>query len=187
MNLKKSGIGVLAALSSFLAACTSTAGASPTGLDIWKSVLWFGTLGFLGYSADGAMVGFMRIAVFILVFALLYEGSRFLGFLGRNSRIAIALILSLISVIFIPGNVLAGIGAAYGTLVAFILLGSVVLGMGWLYFSIPTTGAGYRLIRVAVLLVLLFILISVKQHATGLLIPSIGGISLPGIAGISLP
>jgi hypothetical protein len=183
MNLKKSGIGVLAALSSFLAACTSTAGSSPTlGIDIWKQVLWFGTLGFLGYTAEGPMVGFMRIAVLILVFALLYEGSRFLNFLGRNSRIVIALILSIISVVFIPGNVLAGIGAAYGTLVAFILLGSVIAGMGWAYMSIPSTSMGYRLLRIALLLVLLFILISVKQHATGLLGPVVGG-----IGGISLP
>ncbi|NQV90846.1 hypothetical protein HQ489_00050 [Candidatus Woesearchaeota archaeon] len=168
MDLKKSGIGVLAALTGFLTACTNTA--QPfSGIGLWNKVLWFGTLGFLGYSAEGPMVGFMRIAVFILVFTLFFEGSRFLGFLGRNSRIVIALILSLISVIFIPGNVLAGIGAAYGTLVALVLLGSVILGMGWGYMSIPTTSIGYRLLRVALLLVLLFILISVKQHASGLL------------------
>ena len=168
MNLKKSGIGVLAGLTSLLVACTSTS-TPVSGIDIWNKVLWFGTLGFLGYSVEGPMVGFMRIAVFILVFALMFEGSRFLGFLGRNSRIVITLILSLISVIFIPGNVLAGIGAAYGTLVAFILLGSVIVGIGALYINIPTTSLGYRLLRLAVLVVLLFILISVKQHASGLL------------------
>jgi hypothetical protein len=169
MNLKKSGIGVLAALSSFLAACTSTAGPTSAS-DIWNNILFIGSLGFLTNSiTDGPMVGFMRIAIFILVFTLLYEGSRFLDFLGRNSRIVIALILSLISVIFIPGNILAGIGAAYGTLVAFVLLGSVILGIGWAYMSIPATSLGYRLIRIAILVILLLILISVKQHASGLL------------------
>ena len=156
-------------MSSFLAACTSTAGSASSGITIWNKILWFGTLGFLGYSAEGPMVGFMRIAVFILVFALLFEGSRFLNFMSRNGRIVIALILAIISVVFIPGNVLAGIGAAYGTLVALVLLGSVILGMGWAYMQIPTTSLGYRLIRIAVLLVLLFILISVKQPASGLL------------------
>ena len=163
----KKGVVVtfLISLLSLLTACTATG--LPSGIEIWNKILWFGSLGWLGHT-DNPMAGFMRIMIFILVFAILYELANLTGFLGRNVAITIALVISLISAVFIPGSVLAGIGAAYGTIVALFLIGLPVVGGLYGFFRIPTTTRFHRFMRLVVLLILLAVLIAVKNHAVAL-------------------
>lgn len=179
MEWKKSGVGAfLLSLAAFLASCTPT-GAFPSLMDIWLKILWFATLGWLGYYQEGPMVGFMRILVVILVFAILYELATLTGFLSRNIAITIALILALMSGIFIPGSVFAGIGAAYATIVSLFLIGVPVLGGLYAFMRIPTTSRVYRFFRIVILLVLLMVLIAVKSHASDLL--AVGSASVASV------
>lgn len=152
----------LLVLSFFLLACTDQSG-SITIKPIWDKIITVGQLHFLG-SSDNALIGFMRILVAILVFALLFEGGRLLP-LGRNAVIAVAAILAIMSAVFIPGNILAGIGGAYATVVAFVLIGIPIAGGGYALIAIPGTSRGWIALRIAVILLLLWILISVKTHA----------------------
>ncbi len=173
MEWKKAGaLVILLLLSLFLFSCgetnSGTASSDFTRVDFQNWIKDIGGLGFLGVTKDNAFVSFMRILVGILVFTLLFEASRFLPF-NPNARVAIAIIIALISVIFIPGTILAGIGAAYGTLVSFLLIGVPVVAGLYAFFMIPTTNWYLILIRIILLGILLWILLAVKKYATALI------------------
>ncbi len=169
MNWKRVGvIGLVLLFSLFIVSCTAEAG--PSLGDIWNKLLWFGSLGFLGENEFG-LVGFMRILLVVLVFALLYEGSRVAG-LSQNIGIVVSAILAIISVIFIPNAVLVGIGAAYATIVSIVFIGVPVVGGLLVFRTIPGNTRGEVIIRIIILLILLMILISAKSHATDLLLGS---------------
>lgn len=166
MRCKKFAIIGILLIFLFVVSCTPNAG--PSGEEIWEKILWFGTLGFLGSTEDG-LVSFMRILVFILVFALFFLGASMVPGLGRNTAIVIAAVLAIISVIFIPSSVLIGIGAAYATLTAVVLIGAPIVGGLALFRMIPGETRGGIAIRCIVLLVLLAVLIAVKYHSLGLM------------------
>lgn len=155
--------GFLLLLNMFLVSCQQ---AGVSGSDIFNKILWFGSLGFLGASGN-PMDGFMRILVIILVFAIFYELAGLLQ-LTSSIRTTISLILAVMSGVFIPTTVLAGIGAAYGTLVALFLIGLPVIGGLYAIYRIPGTRRFYIFLRIVIILILLAILISVKVHALDL-------------------
>ncbi len=160
--------GFLLLASLFLVSCQQ---AGISGSSIYNKILWFGSLGFLGASGN-PMSGFMRILVTILVFAIFYElGGIPIGggpLLTPSIRTTISLILAIISGVFIPTSVLAGIGAAYGTLVALFLIGLPVVGGLYAIHRIPNTYRFYIFLRIVIIIILLAILISVKIHALDL-------------------
>jgi len=164
---KRALIIVFLILSTFLlASCASQSPGEGINKTI-QNIIAIGQLKFLGVDSENMLTGFMRVLIFILVFALLFEGSRLIG-LSRNIGITIAIVLSIISVIFIPGSVLAGIGAAYGTLVAFILIGiPVVIGL-WALYAIPATSRWQVSLKIVIILILIWILMAIKGHATDL-------------------
>lgn len=159
MRCKK--LVVIGILLVFLLVASCTPETGPSGEEIWEKILWFGTLGFLG-DYDGGMVGFMRILIFILVFGLIYTASGAVPGLNRNVAIVVSLILSIMSVLFIPNSILIGVGAAYATIVSVILIGAPIVGGYLLFRAIPEE---HRLARITVLLLLLLVLIAVKYNA----------------------
>ncbi|MBS3139801.1 hypothetical protein J4479_02250, partial [Candidatus Woesearchaeota archaeon] len=104
----------------FLTACQSSSTNFPSFTDIWGRILGIASLGFLNTAANAE--AFMRLMVFILVFAVFYEASRLTQF-QPNIRAVISLVLAIISAVFMPAGVLAGIGITYGTITAFVLIG----------------------------------------------------------------
>ncbi len=151
----------------FVVSCEASEG-SLSVKGIWDKVTYVGSLKFIeGFTGDNALVGFMRILVAILVFALLFEGSRVVG-LSRNISLVVCGILAIMSAMFIPGAVLAGIGAAYGTLVSLILIGVPVAGGLYAVFRIPTDENWQIVVRIVILLILLWILMAVSKHAATL-------------------
>lgn len=166
--------GLLLLLSMFLVSCQQ---AGISGSLIWEKILWYGSLGFFsGTAVDNPMGGFMRILVFILILAIFYELGGLIQ-LSPNIRTVVSLILAMMSAVFIPQGVLAGIGAAYGTLVALFLIGAPVVGGLYAIYRIPNTTRFYIFLRIVIILILLAILISVKIHATNL--SNIPGSSFP--------
>ena len=155
--------GFLLLVSLFLVSCQE---AGISGSEIFNKILWFGSLGFLGASGN-PMDGFMRILVVVLVFAIFYELGGLVS-LSPSIRTTISLILAIMSGVFIPTAVLAGIGAAYGTIVALFLIGLPVVGGLYAIYRIPGTTRFYIFLRIVVILILLAVLISVKVHALDL-------------------
>ncbi len=164
MGWKKGKVLIsLVILAFFLLACTDASG-SLTVKPIWDKILSVGSLEFLGIQGEGGLIAFMRILVAILVFALLFEASRLIG-LSRNVAIAVTAILAIMSAVFIPGNLLAAIGGAYATVVAFVLIGVPVVGGFYALLRIPSTNRWLIALKIAIILLLLWVLISVKTHA----------------------
>ncbi|MFH0701081.1 MAG: hypothetical protein V2A62_01450 [Candidatus Woesearchaeota archaeon] len=118
-----------------------------------------------GVSGENYLTGFMRLAIFFLIFVLLFELASRTNVLQRNTAIAVAAILSIISAIFIPGSVLAAIGISYATLFSFILIGSVIVGGLFLVYMIPTSSLGLRILRIILLILLFWILSATVDHA----------------------
>ena len=171
MRWNKAGVISLLLVSLLLlSGCPFTPDPGPSASDIWNTILNIGTLGFLGSGEEG-LVSLMRILIFILVFALLYLAASIVPGLNqnRNISIAVAAILSIISVIFIPSSVLIGVGAAYATLISVILIGAPIVGGLALFRMIPGETRGGIAVRCIVLLVLLAVLIAVKYHAVELM------------------
>ncbi|HLD80008.1 MAG TPA: hypothetical protein VJA18_05610 [Candidatus Nanoarchaeia archaeon] len=182
MQWKKVGVVVVLIISLFLVSCSTDPG--PSAGQIWEKIVHIGTLGFLCKSGlfgtcnyEDNLVAFMRILVGILVFALLYVGASAIPGLSenRNVSIAVCIILAIMSVIFIPGSVLAGIGAAYATLIASVLIGAPIVGGLLLFRMIPGDTKGGVLLRIVVLFILLAVLIGVKEQASELLSPGLLG------------
>lgn len=166
---KRSGVILfLLIISLFVVSCAP--GQQLTLKSVWNDILSIGQLKFLlGNAApDNVIIGFMRLMVGILVFALLYEVSGLLG-LSKNVRITVAVIISIMSLVFMPGAVLAAIGGSYATVVSLVMIGVPVVGGLYVIFRIPSTSRGLIFVKIVILLILLFVLINVRDQALTLL------------------
>lgn len=171
--MKRGYLYLLMFLGLFLAACTSSDGEEFDLASIWDEFVYIFSLGPLLESTD-ALGAFMRAIVGILVFALLFEAGNRLGFLARRTAMVVAGVLAIMTAIFLPNAILAGIGSAYAIAFAAILILTPVVGGLWVIFGsvggnpiIPHTRFGHGL-RIVILAVLLWILIAVKDHALNL-------------------
>lgn len=169
--LRKRGLIILFLLLVSILAVSCSTSKEETSLtklleDVFAKVVYIGKLGFLGEKGEAGsnLIGFMRILVAVLVFTILFELGR-LVLPNRNITIVIAGVISIISAIFIPGSILIGIGAAYGTIVALVMIGIPVLGGGYAIYRIPSTSRGYIVLKLSILVILLWILFAVRDYA----------------------
>ncbi len=168
--MKRGYLYLLVFLGLFLAACTSADTGGFEISDVWDKFVEIFSLGFL--DSEEAVGAFMRAIVGILVFAVLhFAGTTFLFTQPNTRKIAtvIALVLAIMTVIWLPVEVLAGIGASWaiGFAAALIAL-PVVGGLYLVYHVIPSTGRFWYGIKVLVLIIILWMLVAVKEHASGL-------------------
>ncbi len=170
----KVGVVALLLVSLLLASCAPEPGPDES---VWETILNIGSLGFLcerGWFGFGPceyednLVALMRVLIGILTFALFYMAASAVPGLReqRNIAITVSIILAIISVIFIPNSIFLGIGAAYGTLVAVIMIGAPIAGGFILYRSMSDS---HWVVKVVVLVILFLILTAVKSFATGVL------------------
>jgi len=157
-------IFILLFISLFVVSCTTGPTGSISLKSIFDKIISIGKLDFLGMTGESAISGFMRIMIFILVFTVLYEASRFLG-ASDGTRVTISLIISIISCIFIPKTVLIAIGTSYGLIVSLFLIGSVIVGGFFAIFQIPRQPWYWHLTRIGVLCLLLWLLLIMKDNA----------------------
>lgn len=168
--MKRGYLYLLIFLGLFLAACTSSDGEEFDARGIWEEFVYIFSLGPL-LKSTAALGAFMRAIVGILVFALLFEAGSRLGFLTRRTAMIVAGVLAIMTVIFLPDKILAGIGSAYAIAFAAILILTPVVGGLWVIFGtaggnpiIPHTRFGHGM-RIVILVVLLWILMAVRDHA----------------------
>lgn len=161
---------LLLMVSIFLSGCSTFGTETGSTINnVVEDIVKIGMLEWLGVTGENYLTGFMRLAVFILIFVVLFEVARhLLPPASKNAAIAGAAVLALISAIFIPGSVLAAIGVAYATLFSFILIGVVVIGGLFLVYMIPTSSLPLRILRVVLLFLLFWILSATVEHAKGL-------------------
>jgi hypothetical protein len=149
-------------LSSSVAAQTTDSG--PFGKiydlakDFWHTALKFGTFTFLLGDDNQAenLVSLARIIIGAIIGIILYvlltlAASRFAS---KAVRGGISILLALLGIIFIPKSLILAIGAAYGTIFAFILLGGLVGGGTWLLIGTPTANRPIALFKLSILLVI---------------------------------
>lgn len=140
--------------------------------NVWMRILSIGSLSFLGISDGSILLAFLRLLIFILVFALFYGVFHFLqntfGFLTPRIVLVLSLIISIISIIFIPPQVLLAVGGTWGTLVSLILIGGPIVGMGLLLHYIPNNRFSYLVLKFFLCLLLFWIITVVKSHIGGL-------------------
>ena len=152
---------VLISFSSTIVLAPSKSGSEDQGVfgslsNIMTSVLAGGALDFIFDSKDpqSKFFGFVRIAMAVLIFAILYMGASLIPSMNRNIAITVAVILAIITAVFIPNSVLAVMGSTYAVLFSFIILGGPMLGIGALLFLTPTPNrfvAGIKFIGVLLL------------------------------------
>ena len=148
---------------------------------LWESILSIGSLEFiLGGSADNQLFGFIRIAIGIIIFAILYMA---LGAVNnatggntipKNIAITISIVMAIITSVFIPASVLATFGSTYAVIFSLILIGGPMAAVGWMVFGTPTPSRGVAALKLFGIL-LLWWLVSEISHWAGEL-ASAGGI-----------
>lgn len=152
--MNKNKLGLFLMLSLMLSALSAhfVAAAQP-----WDTVTNIITLQFmtnLGFSSIvDPFEGLIRFLLLIMLFSVLFKGAELLK-LGKNVSIVLASVISIISVIFIPGTILIAAAASYATLVSVVILGIPILLMGFLYFFMKD----HPWIRVAIMAILFFVL-----------------------------
>ncbi|MBN2454203.1 hypothetical protein JXB11_01520 [Candidatus Woesearchaeota archaeon] len=109
-----------------------------------------------GLSREDAEGALTRIIVFVLIFAIFNAIARRL--LGSGPGTMIALCIAAISTFFIPNDVLQLIGRSYGTAMAWLLMGGLIIGIGWLAFkAIPGSSALWLFVRLILLLLMIWL------------------------------
>ncbi|HLD39829.1 MAG TPA: hypothetical protein VJB13_01685 [Candidatus Nanoarchaeia archaeon] len=174
MRWNKVGVIGVLVIFLFLVSCAPSPGPSK---GVWDTILNIGSLEFLcrgGITASGCdfvggLISLMRVLIGIVIFALLYMGASAVPGLSNNRNIAItvSLILAIISVIFIPSEVLVGIGAAYSLLFSVILIGAPIVGGLLLFRAIPGDSRGGIVARIIILCLLIWGLALLKHYAGG--------------------
>lgn len=163
--------GLLIAL--FLLIIPSTLAATGiSGLDnAWRTVISLGNLSFLGFPDASLVHGFLRILMGILVFTLFFAlltSLKQTKFFNRGQSGVVAGILAIITAVFLPAELLTGIGAGYATAVSAILIGIPVLGTFYLLFQLPSKDRLDVFLKIVALLILLWVLLVMKYHVARL-------------------
>jgi hypothetical protein len=154
---------------------------------VFDIILNIFSLSFLKGSASN-LVALMRFLIWLLLFAIFYTVAQLLpmnkaGSGNNRLPLIIALVISAISVIFMPSSLLIAIGEQYATVILVImLLIFPIAGLYVGYVLIKPTNWVMHLLRLIILIVVWVILYEVDQGIAnnfGLFIP----LFLPGALG----
>ena len=131
--------------------------------DVWKVILGFGQLQFLGLESEAIVSGITRLLIWLLLFTVIYgvitwgRTNRTIGFLSRSQGTVVAFVIATISAIFLPVQVLLATGAGWGTIVSLLLIGGPLISVGYLLWISPNT-RGWIVLKITICFLLLWIL-----------------------------
>lgn len=150
--------------------------------DIWVGILSVGDLSFLGLSDGNIVSAFIRLLIGIMLFTILFavttgmggggQGTAPFSFLSRAQAGVISAIVSIITVIFLPPQILLAAGAGWATAIALILIGGPIVGLAFLLWKWPGSGNETKAtvtLKIILCVLLLWILIVVENHVGGVL------------------
>ena len=149
-----------------------------------NTLIQIGNLSFLGLSSSSAVVGLLRLLLWVLIFTLIFalisvasESGKPLGFLKKNQALVVAFVVATISAIFLPAEVILATGAGWGTVVALVLIGVPVLAIAYLLWEIPGKDDQGRplpetkwtvLLKLVLCLLLFWVLTAMRHYVGGL-------------------
>ena len=169
----KKGIILMVFILSVLMISTATAATmGETFGGVWDSILSIGSLEFiLGGDADNKLFGFVRIAIGIIIFSILYMAlsAANAGMGGnaipKNIAITISIVMAIITSIFIPATVLATFASTYAVIFSFIIIGGPMIGIGWMVFGTPTPNRGAAVFKLFGILFLWWVISEISHWA----------------------
>ena len=141
--------------------------------NIFITIIEIGSLNFLGVPSGSMLVMFVRfligILIFTIVFALLSFAQRAnLRFIQRNHAIVIALCIALITMIFLPVQVLLAAGGGLGVAIGLALVALPVVAIVMMIIKTPDgVGAEGRtafFIKLVLCLILFWVLTAMNYH-----------------------
>ncbi|MBT3298177.1 hypothetical protein HN385_04585 [archaeon] len=136
--------------------------------DVFESIINVGTLDFLG-SGDAPLIGFIRILIGIVTFSLIFMGLRLLGDkVSKNVATTIAIVMAIISSVFMPATILTAIGVSYAAATAFVLLGGLLAAGFWLLFGTPTETRVMAIIKLGGVTFMTWLIGNIEAHALNL-------------------
>lgn len=157
--------------------CLPLVQASPvdTLRNVGNRIIQLGSLNFLGLNNTFVLTSLMRIMLWILVFTLIFavtSNGKVVNFLNRKYAAIIAGIIATMAALFLMDSLLLLIGSGAATIVAFVLIGGPVVGVGYLLWSIPggdhgqarQEHAGHIFLKLCLCVFLLWILGAIKYH-----------------------
>jgi hypothetical protein len=121
-----------------------------------------GNLNFMG--VESQVVGLLRILVGILVFTIFYVLAGALSHIGdselfsQRQAVVVALILSIITSIFIPSAILITFGGSLGILVSTLLLSLIFGGIGFLIYHTDTPSRSIAFIKSIFVVITLYVI-----------------------------
>jgi hypothetical protein len=166
-------LGVLLGL--LLSLPLAVAGPVDTFRQISGKFVQFGNLSFLGLTDATVITSLMRILVWFLVFTIFFaisSNEHVVKIINKKFAMVISFIVATISAIFLSDALLKFIGSGAASLVAFILIGGPVVGVGYLLWKIPGKDneehTGHVFLKLCLCVFLLWILGSIKFHLMNL-------------------
>lgn len=135
--------------------------------DIWQKFLSIGNLSFLGIGDSNLVVGFTRLLIGILVFALFFALALKIPYFKRPQAVVVAIVLAIITAIFIPAQALLALGASWAWVIAFILIFTPILGLVYLLLKLPGAKDESRFtlfVKIIICLLLIWIFDAMKYH-----------------------
>src|SRR3989344_1192651 len=145
--------------------------------DTIKSITTFEFMTKIGYSSSGdPLEGFIRMLLVVLLFTIFFWAASLA--LPKGVSVVIALVISLISAIFIPGTVLVAIASSYGAVVSIAMLAIPVGGLILAFFLLKN----HHWIRVVVATVTLWVAFQINGHLFDISSGIVSGTYFGGVA-----
>lgn len=164
--MKKEIFLALTLLLLILVSAGSALAAEPTGIGGFVSkILDVGSLKFLGVGADNQLIGFIRIVIGILVFAILYMGLSMIPNMNKTIAITIGILLAIITAIFFPKEILLMFGETYATIFALIIIGGPIIAIMALCFFTPTPNRAVAFIKFIVVCFVMWLIAKISVWA----------------------
>jgi hypothetical protein len=142
--------------------------------NVFHSIIQIGNLGFLGIPDGSLVVGFVRLMIWILMFTIFFavivgmKDTAPMKYFTRGQAVVVSSIIATIAAVFLPAEVLLTTGSSWATIIALILIGGPIVGMGYLLTKIPGDDEdetrGSVLLKLFICLILFWILSSMKYH-----------------------
>ena len=143
--------------------------------NVFDKIVVIGNLNFLGLPNDYVLLGVTRLLVWLLCFTIIFgvlnavgKSGKALGFLNKRQGMVVALVMATVGAIFIPAEILLATGSSWATVIALLLVGGPVVGIGYALTKMPEDKCPYLLLKFIVCLILLWILLVMKNHLGGI-------------------
>jgi hypothetical protein len=174
-------MSMLLSSSGLAAPLSGTSGTSTQAATVFTKIVTFGWLTDLGITTATVdpIEGFTRFLLFLVLCLLLFKGAKAVG-MGDGISIAITIVFSLLTTIFIPGTILLAAATSYGTVFSVIMLGiplGLIVGS---YFLLKE----YHFIRAGLAALLWFVTNEMQAHMTAWITTAHYGTVVTSVVGL---